>query len=316
MNNIVKVSVVMCTYNGEKYLKEQIDSILNQTYPIYELIIQDDCSIDKTIDIVNEYKRKYPNIKLIRNAIQLGVARNFKTSFYQTKGDYIAISDQDDIWLPDKIKELIEDIGDNYLISSISNYLVKNNVIKEEYDNGFFPLRYVSLQNTLSGHDILFKKELLNLIPAHYWDIYWYDFCLAITAIGSNKMNRSSAVHTLWRRHTEAVTYKPEKQESAIMGYVYSLHSVFNKRNRSMLYLFYKELLPVLTSNEKAFRFAELMMHNNFIRASLFTLKYRREFLTGVSTNSVVGLLRSFFIPFFACRNIQQWNGMSINTMK
>ena len=54
----VKVSVVMCTYNGEKYLREQIESILNQTYPVYELIIQDDRSTDRTVEIVCEYQQK------------------------------------------------------------------------------------------------------------------------------------------------------------------------------------------------------------------------------------------------------------------
>ena len=53
------VSVIMCTYNGAKYLKEQLDSIINQTYPIYELIIQDDCSTDGTVSILEEYAQKY-----------------------------------------------------------------------------------------------------------------------------------------------------------------------------------------------------------------------------------------------------------------
>ena len=60
----VKVSVVMCTYNGEKYLREQIESILNQTCPVYELIIQDDRSTDRTVEIVREYQQKDSRVKL------------------------------------------------------------------------------------------------------------------------------------------------------------------------------------------------------------------------------------------------------------
>lgn len=58
--NIKKVSVVMCTYNGEKYLREQLDSILNQIYPIYEIIIQDDASTDRTWEIIQRYKKNSP----------------------------------------------------------------------------------------------------------------------------------------------------------------------------------------------------------------------------------------------------------------
>ena len=56
-----KVSVVMCTYNGAKYIREQLDSIINQTYPIFEIIIQDDCSTDDTVDIIREYAETHSN---------------------------------------------------------------------------------------------------------------------------------------------------------------------------------------------------------------------------------------------------------------
>ena len=58
------VSVVMCTYNGEKYLREQMDSILAQTYPIHEIIVRDDCSTDATLDILREYAQRYNHIKV------------------------------------------------------------------------------------------------------------------------------------------------------------------------------------------------------------------------------------------------------------
>jgi glycosyltransferase involved in cell wall biosynthesis len=90
------VSVVLCSYNGEKYIKEQIDSILNQTYPIYELIIQDDCSTNQTINIINSYQ---PNskIKLFCNEKRLNANYNFSSALSKATGDFIAISDQDDI---------------------------------------------------------------------------------------------------------------------------------------------------------------------------------------------------------------------------
>lgn len=96
------VSIVMCTYNGEQFLREQLDSILAQTYPIHELIIQDDCSTDHTADIVREYARQYPFIRFHANISNLGFNRNFQDALSKAEGDYIAIADQDDIWYEEK----------------------------------------------------------------------------------------------------------------------------------------------------------------------------------------------------------------------
>lgn len=96
------VAVVMCTYNGEKYLRQQLDSILAQTYPIQELIVQDDCSTDTTLAILQEYEAKVPFMKVIENTHNLGFNLNFKTACMRATSDLIAISDQDDVWMPEK----------------------------------------------------------------------------------------------------------------------------------------------------------------------------------------------------------------------
>ena len=76
----VSISVVMCTYNGDKYLEQQIDSILCQTYPIHELIIQDDCSTDRTVTIIEAYQKRDPRVKLYINETPLGFNYNFSGS--------------------------------------------------------------------------------------------------------------------------------------------------------------------------------------------------------------------------------------------
>ena len=93
----------MGTYNGEKFIREQLDSILAQTYPIKEIIIQDDGSTDGTIAICEEYAEKYPNIHFSCNEHNLGFNLNFKCAAMKATGDYVAISDQDDVWFPEKI---------------------------------------------------------------------------------------------------------------------------------------------------------------------------------------------------------------------
>ena len=107
------VSVVMTTYNGEKYIREQLDSIIAQTYPIYELIIQDDGSTDRTVEICREYAKRYAFIHVYQNEHNLGCDKNFETAAMRATGDYVALSDQDDIWFKDKIAKQVAAIGDN-----------------------------------------------------------------------------------------------------------------------------------------------------------------------------------------------------------
>ena len=100
-----RVSVVMTTYNGQKYLREQMDSLREQTMPIDEVIIMDDCSTDHTPDLVSAYIKEY-NLKgwnLVQNEQNQGWKKNFKSGFDLATGDYIFPCDQDDIWHPDKV---------------------------------------------------------------------------------------------------------------------------------------------------------------------------------------------------------------------
>src|SRR6185503_10566774 len=98
------VSVVMCTYNGEKFLREQIDSILAQTWLNIELVIVDDVSSDNTVKIIEDFSRKDKRIRYVVNPVNVGYNKNFEKAFGLAQGNYIAPSDQDDIWDPKKIE--------------------------------------------------------------------------------------------------------------------------------------------------------------------------------------------------------------------
>ena len=106
------VAVVMCTYNGGMFLREQLDSILRQTYPISEIIVQDDCSTDDTMDILRSYAARDSRVRVTRNAANLGFNRNFRSAVMKATADFVAISDQDDVWMPDKIERQVEAIGE------------------------------------------------------------------------------------------------------------------------------------------------------------------------------------------------------------
>lgn len=98
-----RISVAMATYNGSKYLREQLDSLYSQTRIPDEIVVTDDCSIDDTVQILEEY-RQSKGLKYYINEKSLGVNGNFYRAISLCSGDYIAICDQDDIWCKNKIE--------------------------------------------------------------------------------------------------------------------------------------------------------------------------------------------------------------------
>ena len=106
------ISVAMATYNGEKYLEQQLNSIFSQTVPVAEIIVCDDGSTDRTIDILESYSKTSP-LTYYQNEKKLGVAANFKKAVSLcAKDNYIAFSDQDDIWVPDKIANALAKLSE------------------------------------------------------------------------------------------------------------------------------------------------------------------------------------------------------------
>src|SRR5487761_1087652 len=109
MNNSLKISVAMCTYNGSRFLPEQLASIAKQTRLPDEMVICDDGSTDSTPEIVEDFARSVPfPVRFFRNPQNLGSTKNFEQAIGLCTGDLIALSDQDDIWLPEKLAHQAE----------------------------------------------------------------------------------------------------------------------------------------------------------------------------------------------------------------
>lgn len=104
-----KISVAIATYNGASFIGKQIASICEQTIKPFEIVVSDDNSSDETIEIINKIANNYSNIKfkIIKNNQNIGFAKNFLNAIFNTEGDIIFLSDQDDIWLPTKIERFI-----------------------------------------------------------------------------------------------------------------------------------------------------------------------------------------------------------------
>lgn len=150
----MKTSVAMCTYNGEKFIEIQIQSILNQSLPIDEIIICDDRSTDKTIEIIMQFQQEYPNkISFHKNSINLGSNKNFEKAISLCTGDYIFLSDQDDIWKKNKAETIIQ-----YFIKNESAEAVFSNA--ELINDNNKKLSNISLWNSKGFMEGQLKKPI------------------------------------------------------------------------------------------------------------------------------------------------------------
>jgi glycosyltransferase involved in cell wall biosynthesis len=202
------ISVVLCTYNGEKFLSEQLDSIITQSYKKLEIIIVDDCSNDTTPDIINSYAKKDSRIKPFFNNANLGFNKNFEKALSLASGEYIAISDQDDIWLPQKIHLLLNNIESNWLLFSNSSYL--GDLKQGRLLNSFkLPSNYLGilLRNHVTGHTSFMHRNFLNAVLPFPPDGY-YDWWMGFVASYHNKIAFLDEVLTLYRIHSGSVVQR------------------------------------------------------------------------------------------------------------
>lgn len=188
--------IVMTTYNGETFLSEQIDSILNQSYQDFELIICDDKSEDNTVEIIQNYLKDHDNITLYQNEENIGVVQNFENALKKCDSSYIALSDQDDIWHKDKLKismqklkimegsypnipllihSDLEMIDDNGNIFSPSYFNFRGYTLSSEKS-----LNTIISQNGIMGNTILINNHLKKLILPFPNHLIVHDYWIAL----------------------------------------------------------------------------------------------------------------------------------------
>lgn|ERR1035437_2395765 len=203
----MKISLALCTYNGEKYIEKQLNSILEQTVIPNEIIISDDRSTDNTISIIKRILKKFNGVSGIYiNDRNLGTIKNFEKAISLTTGDIIFLSDQDDIWLPNKIEKILIgfkqqpkallfftngnliDENDINLESTLWNKWNFESVEREKWKNNKFAFKnLLKNNNKITGATVAFKKELKkNVLPIHVPNDYWHDTWLALHASALN----------------------------------------------------------------------------------------------------------------------------------
>lgn len=180
-----KIDILMATYNGEKYLSEQIDSIVGQTYQNWNLLIRDDNSSDGTLQILEKYEKLDRRIKILRdNRGNLGIVKNFEELLKNSESELIMFSDQDDIWLENKLEvylKTIEKVGlKNILIHSDAILFSedKTNILKETFISKKAirkGLKNVFFNYFVQGATILISKEIKNFILPFTEEVYLHD---------------------------------------------------------------------------------------------------------------------------------------------
>lgn len=190
-----QVSIVLTTYNGEPFIKEQVESILCQSFPSFELLIADDGSTDGTLAIANEFSRRDPRVRLLPSTRRnLGLHKNLERSFPECIAPLIAIADQDDVWDHSKLQKLVEGIGENAAIYSNSLLMdrdgqslgctILDRLKVSSPISGKGRGLAILLKNCVSGHAMLFKKELL-AAAVPFIDERMFDQQLAFAALHS-----------------------------------------------------------------------------------------------------------------------------------
>jgi glycosyltransferase involved in cell wall biosynthesis len=230
--NTPLVSIALCTYNGEKYLEEQLLSLVSQSYANIEIIAVDDCSSDRTYSILKKYEEKY-KIKIYQNEKNLGFVKNFEKAIGLCNGDYIALADQDDVWDLHKIEILMKHIKDHVLIYHDSELINSSGTSKGKtmldlmnFVKGSNPLNFL-FYNCISGHSVLFKRDLLNYffpVPNFLFHDMWLGF--VASSLGSITYVEQCLVK--YRQHEETKTdllkeknstNVPSKREERIQMY-------------------------------------------------------------------------------------------------
>ena len=232
----MKISIALCTYNGAKYLTEQLESLKNQTVKADEIIVCDDGSTDSTIEIINKYK-DILNIKLFINTSSLGVTKNFEKSISLCSGDIIFLCDQDDIWEKNKIEKMSsafvnENVGlvlcNGILIdeqnNQIKNYTLWNSFGIDKINKKKFKFEILINKLIFTGMAMSFRGDLkkyilpisknafhdewIGIIGTYFSKVYFIQDCLVMYRIHKNQQIGIYAVYTLTDKYKRLKQYK------------------------------------------------------------------------------------------------------------
>lgn len=317
-NSSKSISIIIATYNGAQYLREQLDSIAAQTYQPYEVIIQDDCSSDETVTVIQEYLPRLP-IQLEINPANLGYIHNFEAALSKARGEFIAICDQDDIWESNKLELLLSNIGENSLIYSNSLLIDSDGrslkkTLSEKLNNRFIsthsPIVFV-YDNCVSAHALMFRRSLLPQLFPFPHSLY-FDAWIAANAASEHGITYLDQTLVHYRQHstnTLAKTAKPKISLFKKIALKAEKKSLEHRNSAQMI----SDLLHIstLSSTERdtleSLKKAHLSFETSWFNLTLFRLLNRhKKYLFAITRRNpwivalkkAIGLKLYRFFPF------------------
>lgn len=211
------VQILMAVYNGEKYLCDQLDSILNQTFKNWELLVSDDCSSDRSYEILERYAADDSRIKIVSSQKKFGSAKsNFMYLFKLASADYVLTCDQDDVWDPDKIEKVLyriqqEDSNMPILVCTDLRVVDENlNVLDNSFlnysnmDCSKLDFNYFLASSIVTGCTMIMNKSLLNFIklPVNINNIIMHDWWASLIASQFGKVIYLQTTTMSYRQHS------------------------------------------------------------------------------------------------------------------
>ena len=202
-----KISLALATYNGERYIKEQLESLINQTRLIDEFIISDDCSTDDTVKIAEDtLSRAKVNFKIYKSEENLGCYRNFEKALKSCSGDIIFLSDHDDIWFPNKVEKHFK-----YHIKNPDSYAITTNcIISDSNLNTFGTTKMDNLisvgksyKSFVMGCCCSFKRDFIDLALPFPEYFSGHDNWLCELADSEDKRFYINETLQFYRQHTK-----------------------------------------------------------------------------------------------------------------
>lgn len=182
----VRISTVMLTYNGARFLREQLDSVISQLGPEDELVISDDGSQDGTGDILKEYQKKYDCIRLLKGPGR-GIKKNMEFALEHCRGEYIFLADQDDVWRQDKVVKVMKAFQDGSISLVVHDAVVFEEDMDQPVMDSFFRFRRSGpgvfkniKKNSYIGCCMAFRRELLKIALPIPGDIEMHDQWLGV----------------------------------------------------------------------------------------------------------------------------------------
>ena len=317
------ISIAMATYNGEKFLSEQIDSILNQTYQDFEIIICDDCSKDRSPDILKEYQSKDSRIKVFFNENNLGFKKNFEKALSFCQGDYIAFCDQDDVWKKDKLQKSLDCIKDKMLISTDS-LLVDSKLnslgrtFKENLGIKSLPLEHKTLLKNLIHHSFIQGTTILcsaSFIKRHLPlpdDCIYHDLYFGICAVIEDSYNYLDEPTLLYRQHENNVIGNKKKSKfSFLIPGEYNREKIIAK-SKERIYLINLEMKSSSDSELKKYLLESKKYYEGLADKKFYTLHYLHKYYSYLQwdyspLNKMLTLIKRF-LGILIYKLFLQWN--------